>query len=130
MSQRVRAIRGATTVTADDAQMIVGATREMLDDIIARNGLALADMVSIIFTATADLVSEFPAVAARGMGLVNVPLLCAREISVEGSLPLCIRVMLHAYMPSHQLAVHVYLHEAVRLRDDLADGESAPGEMQ
>lgn len=126
MSERVRAIRGATTVTADDAEMIVGATRELLEDIIARNGLATGDMVSIIFTATADLVGEFPAVAAREMGLVAVPLLCAREIPVKGSLPLCIRVMLHAYMPTDQSTVHVYLREAVRLRDHLTNGEAVP----
>jgi len=78
-------------------------------------------MVSLIFTATADVTSQFPAVAAREMGLLAVPLLCATEIPVPGSLPLCVRVMLHAYMPAQRDVSHSYLREAVRLRDDLAD---------
>jgi chorismate mutase len=76
--------------------------------------------VSIIFTATNDISSQFPAVAARHMGLAAVPLICAREIPVEGSLPLCIRLMMHAYMPADRAVAHSYLREAVRLRDDLA----------
>jgi chorismate mutase len=78
-------------------------------------------MVSLIFTATADVTSQFPAVAAREMGLTGVPLLCATEIPVPGSLPLCVRVMLHAYMPVDAPVSHSYLREAVKLRDDLAD---------
>lgn len=124
MSQRVRAIRGATTVAGDDAEMIIHATQELLEDVIACNQLLHDDMVSIIFTATADLTAEFPAVAARRMSLVSVPLICAQEIPVQGSLPLCVRLMLHAYMPTDRPVRHSYLREAVRLRDDLAVGEA------
>jgi chorismate mutase len=82
-------------------------------------------MVSLIFTATADVTSQFPAVAAREMGLTGVPLLCATEIPVPDSLPLCVRVMLHAYMPLDRAVVHSYLREAVRLRDDLVNPSEA-----
>ncbi|MDP4620987.1 MAG: chorismate mutase [Thermoleophilia bacterium] len=121
MSERLRAIRGAITVTADTPDDVVSATRLVLEDMIGRNGLSPDDMVSLIFTATADVTSQFPAVAAREMGLTGVPLLCATEIPVPGSLPLCVRVMLHAYMPVDAPVSHSYLREAVRLRDDLAD---------
>lgn len=120
MSDRVRAIRGATTVDGDDAGEVLAATAELLDQVIRDNGLAPDDMISILFTATADITSQFPAVAAREMGLAAVPLMCAREIPVEGSLPLCIRLMVHAYMPDDRPVVHAYLREAVRLREDLA----------
>ena len=121
MSERLRAIRGAITVDADTPDDVVSATRLVLEDMIGRNGLSPDDMVSLIFTATADVTSQFPAVAAREMGLTGVPLLCATEIPVPGSLPLCVRVMLHAYMPVDAPVSHSYLREAVRLRDDLAD---------
>jgi chorismate mutase len=121
LSERLRAIRGAITVTADTPDDVVSATRLVLEDMIGRNGLSPDDMVSLIFTATADVTSQFPAVAAREMGLTGVPLLCATEIPVPGSLPLCVRVMLHAYMPVDAPVSHSYLREAVRLRDDLAD---------
>ncbi|MSO44951.1 MAG: chorismate mutase [Thermoleophilia bacterium] len=113
-------MRGATSVPNDSADEIITATRELLDDVIARNALSPDDMVSIIFTATADLTAQFPAVAARDMGLVTVPLLCASEISVAGSLPMCVRLMIHAYMPADRPVAHSYLREAVRLRDDLS----------
>lgn len=121
MSERMRAIRGAITVAEDTPDEVVSATRLVLDDMIARNELVPDDMVSLIFTATADVSSQFPAVAAREMGLTGVPLLCATEIPVPGSLPLCVRVMLHAYMPPDRPVIHSYLREAVRLRDDLAN---------
>jgi chorismate mutase len=121
MSERLRAIRGAITVDADTPDDVVSATRLVLEDMIGRNGLSPDDMVSLIFTATADVTSQFPAVAAREMGLTGVPLLCATEIPVPGSLPLCVRVMLHAYMPVDAPVSHSYLREAVKLRDDLAD---------
>ena len=121
MSERIRAIRGAITVAEDTPDEVVSATRLLLEDIIARNGLAPDDMVSLIFTATGDVTSQFPAVAAREMGLLGVPLLCATEIPVPGSLPLCVRVMLHAYMPMDAEVSHCYLRDAVRLRDDLVD---------
>jgi len=121
MSERLRAIRGAITVDADTPDDVVSATRLVLEEMIGRNGLSPDDMVSLIFTATADVTSQFPAVAAREMGLTGVPLLCATEIPVPGSLPLCVRVMLHAYMPVDAPVSHSYLREAVKLRDDLAD---------
>ena len=130
MSERIRAIRGAITVAEDTPDEVVSATRLLLEDMIARNGLGPDDMVSLIFTATGDVTSQFPAVAAREMGLLGVPLLCATEIPVPGSLPLCVRVMLHAYMPVDTGVSHSYLRDAVRLRDDLVDdsatGETAP----
>ena len=120
MSDRVRAIRGAITVSSDNGDEVLSATAELLADVIAANGLSADDMISIIFTATNDISSQFPAVAARNMGLATVPLMCAREIPVEGSLPLCIRLMMHAYMPAERPVSHSYLRDAVRLRDDLA----------
>lgn len=121
MSDRVRAIRGAISVTEDTPEQVLEATRLVLEDMIARNNLDPADMISLIFTATGDLTSQFPAVAARDMGLTAVPLLCATEIPVPGSLPRCVRVMLHAYMPTDRPTMHSYLRDAVCLRDDLAD---------
>jgi len=125
MSERIRAIRGAITVDGDSPDQVLSATTVLLEDMIARNALGTDDMVSLIFTVTDDIRSQFPAVAAREMGLAAVPLLCATEIPVPGSLPMCIRVMLHAYMPTDRAAVHSYLREAVRLRDDLADPPAA-----
>ncbi len=124
MTDRLRAIRGAITVAGDTPDEVVSATRLVLEDMITRNGLSPDDMVSLIFTATSDVTSQFPAVAAREMGLTGVPLLCATEIPVPGSLPLCVRVMLHAYMPADAPVAHSYLREAVRLRDDLVDGDA------
>jgi chorismate mutase len=125
VSERLRAIRGAITVAEDTPAEVVSATRLLLEDMVARNSLAPDDMVSLIFTATADVTSQFPAVAAREMGLTGVPLLCATEIPVPDSLPLCVRVMLHAYMPLDRAVVHSYLREAVRLRDDLVNPSEA-----
>lgn len=125
MSERIRAIRGAITVPEDTPEEVTSATRLVLEDMIARNALDAGDMVSLIFTATGDITSQFPAVAAREMGLTAVPLLCATEIPVPGSLPLCVRVMLHAYMPAERQVWHSYLRDAVRLRDDLAEAPPA-----
>ena len=116
---RLRALRGATTVPDNDADAILDATEELVRTVIERNALAPDDMVSCIFTCTNDLDAEFPAVAARRLGLGAVPLLCAREIDVPGSLPRVIRLMLHCYAPDGAEAVHVYLREAVALRRDL-----------
>lgn len=116
---RLRALRGATTVEDNDAEAILGATDELLRELIARNELDTADMVSCIFTCTDDLDAEFPAVAARQLGLDAVPLLCAREIDVPGALPRVIRVLLHCYAEPARPARHVYLREAVALRADL-----------
>jgi chorismate mutase len=120
---RLRALRGATTVVENDADAILDATEELLRELIERNGLAADDMVSCLFTCTDDLDAEFPAVAARRLGLGAVPLLCSREIAVPGSLPRVIRVMLHCYAEPSSAARHVYLREAVALRRDLQEAQ-------
>ncbi len=116
---RLFALRGASTVDVNDSQAIIGATEWLLREIMKRNDLVTEDIVSCIFTLTDDLDAEFPAVAARRMGLSKVPLLCAREIPVPGSLPHVIRVLIHAYAPAGAEPLHVYLGEARRLRLDL-----------
>jgi chorismate mutase len=118
---RLVALRGANTVTENSAAAILAATDELMRAILQRNELGAEDLVSCIFTLTPDLDAEFPAVAAREMGLSSVPLLCAREIPVPGALPKVIRVLIHAYMG--RPAEHVYLGEAVRLRLDLAGAQ-------
>ncbi len=118
-AMRLRALRGAITVEHNDADAIVDATEELVSAVIDRNAIAADDMVSCIFTCTADLDAEFPAVAARRLGLSAVPLLCAREIDVPGSVPRVIRLMLHCYAPAEAKARHVYLRDAVALRRDL-----------
>ncbi len=120
---RLFALRGATTVTANDAGAILDATEELMREIVARNGLAAADLVSCIFTLTEDLDAEFPAVAARRIGLSAVPLLCAREVPVPGSLPHVIRVLIHCYAPAEHRPQHVYLGEATALRLDLTGAQ-------
>jgi chorismate mutase len=120
---RLYALRGATTVTQNDAGAILAATDELMHAILERNRLAPEDLVSCIFTLTEDLDAEFPAVAARRMGLSGVPLLCAREIPVPGALPRVIRVLIHCYAePGHE-AQHVYLGEAAALRLDLTGAQ-------
>jgi chorismate mutase len=116
---RLIALRGANTVAENTADAIIGATDELMHEILARNGLSAHDLVSCIFTLTPDLDAEFPAVAARNMGLSAVPLLCAREIPVPGALPRVIRVLIHAYVAEATAAEHVYLGDAVKLRLDL-----------
>lgn len=116
---RLRALRGATTVEENDSQAILSATEELVRTVMERNDLDPEQMVSCIFTCTGDLDAEFPAVAARNLGLSGVPLLCAREIEVPGSLPRTIRLMLHCYAEPETPAQHVYLREAQALRRDL-----------
>jgi chorismate mutase len=116
---RLIALRGANTVTENDPDAILQATNELMHEILERNGLGAEDLVSCIFTLTPDLDAEFPAVAARNMGLSAVPLLCAREIPVPGALPKVIRVLIHAYVADGRGAEHVYLGDAVKLRLDL-----------
>jgi len=117
----IRGIRGATTVTADQIDLILEATRELLEAILAENpGMTPADVASAIFTVTEDLCATFPAQAARQMGWSLVPMMCAREIPVPGSLPKTIRVLVHWNTDREQQAIHhVYLRDAVRLRPDL-----------
>lgn len=118
-SVRLRALRGATTVEANEADAILEATEELVSTVLERNRLVPADLVSCIFTCTEDLDAEFPAVAARRIGLNQVPLLCAREIPVPGALPRVIRLLLHCYPGEDVEPQHVYLREAVTLRKDL-----------
>lgn len=118
----IRGIRGATSVAADDAHQILLATRELVGAMMAQNPrLRAADVASAIFTLTEDLSSAYPAQAARDIGWDSVPLLCAREIPVPGSLPRVIRVLVHwnTDMPQSRIR-HVYLREAAALRPDLA----------
>jgi len=118
-SRRLKALRGAVTTPANEAQSIIDSTSELMRTIMERNQLSAADMVSCIFTATEDLDAEFPAVAARRLGLERVPLLCARELPVPGSLPRVIRVLIHYYANTGEEPQHVYLGEARALREDL-----------
>jgi chorismate mutase len=116
---RLIALRGATTVEANEADAILVATSELMSELLGRNRLDGDSIVSCIFTLTEDLDAEFPAVAARQMGLSRVPLICAREIPVPGALPRVIRVMMHCYPPVGVAPQHVYLGEARKLRLDL-----------
>jgi len=116
---RLIALRGATSVDANEAEPILHATEELMHEILARNELAADALVSCIFTLTPDLDAEFPAVAARRMGLSRVPLLCACEIPVPGALPRVIRVLMHCYPPIGVDPQHVYLGDARGLRLDL-----------
>ncbi len=121
----LRGIRGATTVEHDTADEIYPATEELMAEILQRNGLDTRDIVSVFFTCTQDLVSAFPAVAARRLGLQDVPLICSQEIPVPGSLGMCIRVLLHAYVPRARAVRHIYLREAKSLRTDLVEADEA-----
>ncbi len=116
---RLFALRGASTVDRNEPQAIVGATEWLLREIMRRNTLTTDDVVSCIFTLTDDLDAEFPAVAARNIGFDRVPLLCAREVKVPGSLPMVVRILMHYYAPDAHRTQHVYLGEARRLRSDL-----------
>ncbi len=117
----IRGIRGATTVAEDQPDLILQATRELLEAIIKENeGMAHEDVGSAIFTVTEDLASTFPAQAARQMGWSMVPMMCAREIPVPGSLRKVIRVLVHWNTETPQNEIkHVYLRDAVKLRPDL-----------
>lgn len=118
----IRALRGATTIDADSTEQIEERVVALLDHMIERNGVDHEDIISIFFTATADIVSTFPATAARTSGLGDVPLICAQELSIIGATPRCIRVMMHlATGRSRSDLHHVYLEGAQGLRDDLPD---------
>jgi chorismate mutase len=120
---RLHALRGAISVERNDAEAIVAATRELMSELISRNGIGADQMVSCIFSATGDLNAEFPAVAARDLGLNRVPLLCTREVDVPGALERVIRVLIHYYADGGHNPKHVYLHEAKRLRTDLESAQ-------
>ena len=121
--QRLFALRGANSVERNDAESILGSTDALLRELMARNELAAEAMVSAIFTVTEDLDAQFPAVAARELGLNQVPLMCAREIPVPGSLPRVVRVLVHYYADEDHIAKHVYLGEARVLRTDLESAQ-------
>lgn len=119
-----RGVRGAITVEENTAVAIKSAVRALLESIVAANALDVADIASVIFTATADLDAVYPAVAAREMGWVDTPLLCMQEMAVQGSLPRCIRVLLHWNTDRAQADIrHIYLGGARTLRPDLASSE-------
>lgn len=115
---RVRALRGATTVDDDNGPQVIERTQVLLKTMLARNGVEHRDIISVFFTATDDVHSMFPATAARGIGFGDVPLICARELDIEGSQPRCIRVMMHIETTREKLH-HIYLEGARGLRDDL-----------
>ena len=117
----VRAVRGATQLEEDTRDHMLELVAEMVLDVMASNDLEVDDFISVIFTATSDLVSEFPAYAARQLGFSDVPLVCARELEIEGSMPRVVRLMAHVEteLPRSDVT-HVYLHGAANLRRDLS----------
>ena len=118
------ALRGATTLDADTREEVLARTAELLDELMQRNGLSTDDVVSLLFTATADITSEFPAAAVREAGIADVPMLCARELEIDGgsNIARCIRVMAHVHTdrPRGDLR-HAYLRGARQLRSDLPE---------
>lgn len=121
----VRGIRGAISVDADEPDKIRDATRELIEEILKRNQISdYDDVISAVFTTTRDLVSVFPAEAARHIGMTTVPLLCALEIPVEGSMPRCIRILLHVNSDRSPSDIeHVYLRDAAKLRPDMKSAQ-------
>jgi chorismate mutase len=116
----VRAVRGAIQVEHDDRDEVLAAVTELLTTVLERNGIEPDDLISVIFTATPDLTSEFPAYAARQMGITDVPLLCAREISVPGAMARVLRLLAHVETDLARSDIrHVYLRGAAALRTDL-----------
>jgi chorismate mutase len=122
-AMRLFALRGAITVEHNDAEEILAATDELIRELMVRNGLDAGDLVSCLFTLTEDLDAEFPAKAARRMGLSAVPLMCAREVPVPGALPRVIRVLVHYYAQEDHVSRHVYLRDARSLRTDLESAQ-------
>ena len=117
----VRAIRGAIQLDVDEREHVLSSTRELVSSILEANALTANDVISIMFTATPDVRSEFPAVAARDLGLGDVPLMCAQELDVAGAMPMVIRLMAHVNTAlSRDQITHVYLRGAAALRRDLA----------
>jgi len=123
----VRAVRGATQLDQDDREHMLTRVAEMVTEAMAVNDLDVDDFISVIFTATSDLVSEFPAYAARQLGFGAVPLLCARELEISGSMPRVVRMLAHveSELPREGIT-HVYLHGAASLRTDLTRVRSVP----
>lgn len=122
-TDRLFALRGAISVEENAEELILSATTELVSAIIERNELDPDQMVSCLFSCTTDLTAQFPAVAARDLGLDRVPLLCTQEIEVPGALPRVIRILLHYYAPADHVPQHVYLREARALRADLESAQ-------
>ena len=121
-SAQLRGLRGATTCEIDTPEQISNATQELLRVMMDRNDLSHDDVVSVIFTTTTDLTSAFPATGARSVGFGDIPLLCASEINVPGSMPHCVRILMHVYTTRSRTELrHVYLRDAQGLRDDLPE---------
>lgn len=119
-TSRVRALRGATTFDTDEAVHVTDRVVALVTAMLDRNEVSHDDLISILFTATGDLTSVFPAAAARSLGLGDVPLICARELDIVGSTPRCLRVMMHLTTTKARSELHhVYLEGATGLRDDL-----------
>jgi chorismate mutase len=125
----VRAVRGATQLVTDTREEMLDRVAEMVTEVMSANGIDVDDFISVIFTATSDLVAEFPAYAARRLGFGEIPLLCARELEIEGSMPRVVRMMAHVEtdLPRADIT-HVYLHGAAALRSDLTRIRSVPDE--
>jgi chorismate mutase len=123
----VRAVRGATQLDEDVREQMLDRVAEMVTDVMTSNGLEVDDFISVIFTATSDLVSEFPAYAARQLGFGEIPLICARELEIDGSMPRVVRMMAHVEtdLPKSDIT-HVYLHGAAALRRDLTRVREVP----
>jgi len=119
MSERLYAVRGAVQAEANEAAAILAATEQLMHELLNRNELEAEGLVSCLFTTTGDLDAQFPAVAARNLGLNGVPLLCAKEIDVPGAMPRVIRVMVHYYAPVGHQPAHTYIGPAQALRSDL-----------
>jgi chorismate mutase len=123
----VRAVRGATQLETDTRDHMLDRVAEMVRDVMASNDLGVDDFISIIFTATSDLHAEFPAYAARQLGFDDVPLICARELEIDGSMPRVVRLMAHVETDlSRKDVTHVYLHGAAALRRDLTRVHEVP----
>ena len=123
----VRAVRGATQLVTDTREQMLDRVAEMVTEVMTVNRLEVDDFISVVFTATSDLVAEFPAYAARQLGFGEVPLLCARELEIEGSMPRVVRMLAHVEtdLPRAEIT-HVYLHGAAALRTDLTRVRSVP----
>jgi chorismate mutase len=127
----VRAIRGATQLVEDTREQMLERVTEMVTEVMSANGLDVDDFISVIFTATSDLVAEFPAYAARRLGFGEIPLLCARELEIEASMPRVVRMMAHVESRRARSEItHVYLHGAAALRSDLTRVRSLPDAEQ
>lgn len=127
----VRAVRGATQLDSDTREQMLDRVAEMVRGVMEANDITVDDFISIIFTSTSDLTSEFPAYAARVLGFHDVPLVCARELEIEGSMPRVVRMMAHVETDLPRADVtHVYLHGAANLRRDLTKVREVPDEVR